>query len=295
MRKKIVRSFVEYLLFISVLQLFKLLPCSISKKLIVWLFLFIGLHIGVRKKIVLQQLETAFPQKSTDGIRQIRRALYKNLALTSWEMFTGDNSGQIDVYGWENIEQALGLKRGLIIISGHIGNWELAGRYIAKMGLPINVVIKRLRNPFFNDYVNHTRQKDGIKIIYKSKAMRPVLTALKNNEIIVMLIDQDAGRDGVALPFMNKKASVFTGFARLAERYNTPMVLGIALRLSNGRSRFIFEESVLPSELSKGQDRVIPVVKYFNSRLEHYVREYPEQWFWVHRRWKRVGKAKKLD
>lgn len=300
MRKKIIKSWFEYLLFKGALSVFRMMPHRWSRKIIVTLFLFVGLVIGIRKRTAQIQIKEAFPQKSKGEVGRIVSEMYKNLALTSLEMFLPCSSGDVEssvsgIEGWENITNALRLNNGLLIISGHIGNWELAGRYIAFRRLPINVVIKKLRNPFFNDFVNHTRNRDGINIIYKSKTMRPIMSALKKNEIVVLLIDQNAGRDGILLPFLNKNASVFTGFARLAERYNTPMMLGVALRENAGKNRFIFEKYQLPSHFAESKDQTISIVRYFNTRLEHYIREYPEQWFWVHRRWKGAEKAKRVS
>ncbi len=293
MQKKRLKSLVEYLLFIFVLQFFRIIPYYLGKKIIVRLFLFFGLVIGIRKKVVLEQLKQAFPTKSKHEIKIITRNIYKNLALTSLEMFVQKEPGKISIDGWKNVVNALKLNRGLIIISGHLGNWELAGRFIARQNLPLNVVIKRLRNNYFNDFVNRTRARDGIKIIYKTRTMRPVLAALKNNQIVVMLIDQNAGKDGINLSFMNREASVFTGFARLAERYNTPLVLGIALRDGNKENRFIFEKHILPEDYPENE-QTIRIVEHFNSRLEHYIKENPDQWFWLHRRWKGVHKGKSI-
>ncbi|MBW6515263.1 MAG: lysophospholipid acyltransferase family protein [Candidatus Cloacimonetes bacterium] len=294
MREKRIKSIIEYLLFIIILQLFKLLPYKASQMLIVWIFLFSGLIVGIRKRVVQEQLQISFPEKEETEIKVLTRQIYKNLAFTSLEMFAKQKLDNIEVEGWDNILNALKLKRGLIIVTGHIGNWELAGRYIAHQKLTINVVIKRLRNRYFNDYVNRTRERDGIKIIYKTKTMRTVLTALKNNEIVVLLIDQDAGKEGVILPFLNREASVFTGFARLAERYDTPMITGIALRDSDDKNRFVFEQHLLPSEFNQEEDKIMKITAYFHARLEDYIMKHPEQWFWVHRRWKGAKKAKKL-
>jgi KDO2-lipid IV(A) lauroyltransferase len=295
MRRKILKSIIEYGLFISFLKIFRLFPRNLSKKLLISLFLFIGLRIGLRKKIVLEQLKASFPDKGFGEIKEIQRNVYRNLALTSWEMFIQDKNQNIEVRGWENIQDALSLKRGLIIISGHLGNWELAGRFLAQQKLPLNVVIKQLRNPFINDFINNTRNKEGIRIIYKKQALRPVLNALQNNEVVVMLVDQDAGKEGIRLPFMNNDASVFTGFARLAERFDTPMVLGVSLREAQGKNCFVFEKPLLPSGIkskSDPKDYILKTVRHFNERLEYYIKEHPEQWFWVHRRWKKAGQGK---
>jgi len=295
MQNKRIKSFIEYLFFIPALFLFRILPYPLSRKFIVLIFLLIGLQLGVRKRVARSQISEAFPEKEPEEIRQLLSRLYKNLALTSLEMFVRKDLTGVEAAGWENIKKALELNRGLILISGHIGNWELAARYIANQNIPLNVVIKKLRNPYFNDFVNRTRKKYGIKIIYKSKTMRPVLKALKNNETVVMLIDQDAGKDGIIIPFLNKDASAFTGYARLAQLYDTPMVWGAALRIDDYKSRFVFEPYILPSTFQKEREPIKTIVQYFNKRLECYIRDYPDQWFWVHRRWKGAHKARKIE
>jgi len=295
MQKKKVKSLCEYLIFIPTLSLFKILPYFLSRKIIVLIFRFAGLLLGIRKRVARSQISEAFPEKKPEEIRLIMSNLYRNLALTSLEMFVRKDLSGIEVEGWENIEKALELKRGLILVSGHIGNWELAGRYIAHQDITLSVVIKRLRNSYFNNYVNRTRNKDGIKIIYKSKTMRPVLKALKNNEIVVMLVDQDAGKDGIVLPFLGKDASVFTGYARLAQIYDTPLIWCAALRIEENKSRFVFEKYILPSSFQEEREPVRKIAEYINNRLESYIRIYPDQWFWVHRRWKGAHKAQKSE
>jgi KDO2-lipid IV(A) lauroyltransferase len=253
--------------------------------------------LRIRRKVALENLTQVFPEKSKKELNKILHNHYYNLALTAFETYVPmiHTESPYTTEGWEHIEEALSLKRGVLVVSGHFGNWEMAGRYLSEKGVKINVIIKRLRNPHVNDYINEPRTKAGIKIIYKSKNMKPVFKALMKNEVVVMLVDQDAGKEGVRLPFLGRSASIITGYARIASRLDTPLVLGIFLRESPGKFKFIFEKGILPSK-SKNLDRsYIKIVEQLNKGLEKYIRLYPEQWFWVHRRWKGERKASRLE
>jgi Kdo2-lipid IVA lauroyltransferase/acyltransferase len=295
-RKKYLQNYLEFILFMVFIKLFRLLPYSLAKRLLVNLFVLLGFHVGIRKKIALEQLEHAFPEKTKQECLKILRDSYISMAITAFELFIPHKKDfrQITVDGWENIEESLALNRGLILVGGHIGNWELAGRFFTDRGIPLNVIIKRLRNSRINDYINRLRKRDKIEIIYKNKALKPVLKALKQNEMVVMLIDQDAGKEGIVLPFLNKKASVFTGFVRLADRYDTPLVLGISHRKENGSYHLTFEKPVLPSTFRSKEGYPDNLACFFHKRLEEYVEACPEQWFWIHRRWKGAEKARRI-
>lgn len=300
--KKRFRNMLEYIMLTTTVSVFKILPFKSGKKILPFLFRYVGMWVVSRKKIALTQLRESFPNKSNRELSTILHKTYYHFGYLAADLFLSknDRNKQIDVQGWENITESLQLERGLLLISGHIGNWELAGRYISSQNIPISVVVKQLHNLYVNDYINRIRMKNGIKIIYKKKALRPTIKAFKNNEALVTLIDQDARMQGVKLPFLGREASLFTGFVRLALLYDTPLVFGVALRNDDGSYSFIFEKPVIPSQyktdsaINDNTELELEIAKYFHGRLEEYVKRYPEQWFWLHNRWKGAKKARQI-
>lgn len=303
MKTKRLINFIEYLMVLNTIRILKLFPYQMSQKFLTYIFVFWGLCLGIRKSIVLKQLSDCYPEKSTKELKIILKKMHISLSIVAGDMFLRDDLGnkKISVAGWENIEDSLSLGRGVLIVGGHLGNWELAGRYISKNNIPISVVIKRIRNIYINKLVNSIRVNHGIKIIYKKRALRPILKAFSQNEAVVTLIDQNAGREGVRVPFLTKDASLFTGFTRLAIRNNTPLVLGISVINEDGSYKFIFEKPIIPDEYrAQGSYKdnyslEIDIAKHFHKRLEYYISCYPEQWFWLHKRWKGANKAKTLS
>ncbi len=307
-KKKITSAHkLEYLLMTLTVKMLKLFPYNTAESLASWLFKSIGMGFGVRKKLALQQIGEAFPQMTGKEKKRTITKMYQHFGRLSADMFLVGKleEKKINIVGWDNITQALQLGRGLLFISGHLGNWELAGRVLAARGIPISVVIKRIHNGLVNEHINRIREANGIKIIYKTKALRPTIQAFKNNEALVTLIDQNARKNGYRLPFLGKQASLHTGFVRLAIKNDTPIVFGAALRNEDGTYDFVFEKLVIPSEfpIKRGDEnaaddtirREIEIAKYFHGRLEHYIKQCPEQWFWLHNRWKRANKAKRTE
>ncbi|MFA5498070.1 MAG: lysophospholipid acyltransferase family protein [Candidatus Cloacimonadia bacterium] len=294
---KQLQNVIEYFLLKTLVFFFRLLPDRLALFLLKGLAFFASDILRIRRKVVKDNLIKAFPEKNNREIEKIIHKHYYNLTLTAYESFIQKRkeTHPYTLEGWELIEDALEHKRGVLVISGHFGNWELAGQYLAQKGVKLNVIIKRLRNPYVNDYINAPRQKAGINIIYKSKNMKPVFRALMRNEIVVMLVDQDAGKEGVRLPFLGREASIITGYARIALKMDTPLVLGIFLRERPGYFHFSFEKLVLPAKSRNASKNYLRIVNLMNKGLEEYIKLYPEQWFWVHRRWKGSRKATPVE
>ncbi len=296
MAKKKMINLCEYIFIKVLLTTLKVVPKVLGRFLLKITYLFFGMTIGVRKKVVYQQMKSVYQSKSHKEILSLMKKMYLHLAEVSYDIFLPDKnySKYISVEGWGNIEKGLTLSKGLIMISGHIGNWEIAGRYLAEQGIKVNVVIKRLHNRFVNDFIVRQREQYNINIIYKNENIRTVLKALKNNEVVVMLVDQNAGKSGTLTDFLGQPASVFDGFARLAVKNEVPVVFGVAIK-DSGKYRFIFDEPLLPDENADKQKAIKQLLDYSNKRLEYYINHYPEQWFWLHRKWKGAAKLQEKD
>lgn len=259
--------------------------------------------IGIRREVVERQLTAVFPEKSRDEVERIAQAAYGHLGRTTIEtaVLPSYSAAQIvdlfeTVDGWEMVEEKLALGRGLIVVTGHLGNWELGGAYLAARGLPIDAIARHMNNPLFDAYLTATRQRIGMTVVHDEQAVRRVPRSLKTGRAVAFLVDQ--GTIGLAstwVPFFGRYAKTPRGPAVFALRLNSPVVFGVALRQPNGKYALTFE----PIDVADTGDReadVERIVADYTAVLEKWVRRAPEQYLWHHRRWKhqRPGTPREL-
>jgi KDO2-lipid IV(A) lauroyltransferase len=179
----------------------------------------------------------------------------------------------------------LSSKKGFIVCTGHIGNFELFGVYSARRKVPLTILTRPLKGAANAHWVG-TRAMAGIKEIHKG--MENLIESIRRNEVLAMLIDQNMQpRRAIFLPFFGKLAATTPAPAVIAERTGAPAFLGMTLRKPDGRYRTLFEGPFFFERTSGDRQADIRAFSaMINERFERQVREHPEQWFWVHRRWK---------
>ncbi len=294
-KRKVTQSRIEYILFLVARFLLRILPYKLTESIITNIFRFGGLVIGIRKKIALNNLNKIFPDKTNQDKRRILSAMYRNFGKTTAEIYFGDLeklSKKIDIQGWDNLEKAIALKKGVLLASLHIGNWESAGLYISQYH-KISVIYKSLRNRFFDDFNNRLRERNGVKLINIKSSLISIIKLLKQNYIVTILIDQNARKKGELIDFLGYEASTYTGISRLALKTNTPIVPAISIRQKNCRLLLIFEEIINAESFKNSENPILDLLSHISKKLEKYILEYPEQWFWVHKRWHGASKLKK--
>jgi len=249
--------------------------------------------LGIRRAVVERQLSAALPERSPEDIERIARETYAQLGRTGVEtaILPAYNAAEIvglfeDVQGWSIIEERLARGKGLILVTGHLGNWELGGAYLAARGLPIDVVARHMANPLFDRYLTRTRQQIGMEVVHDEEAVRRVPRSLRSGRAVAFLVDQGAvGLASTWVPFFGRYAKTPRGPAVFALRLDAPIVFGAAVRRPSGRYQLTFE----PIDVAPTGDReadVDRIVADYTSTLERWVRRTPEQYFWHHRRWK---------
>ena len=169
-------------------------------------------------------------------------------------------------------------------MTGHFGNFELFGAYFTRLN-PIDFVVKPLSNPRVDALVSDLRRRAGVGIIPLGGGLKHVFRSLRAGRWVAMLADQDARRHGVFVPFFGRLASTPEGPARLALQTGAPIMMGFIRRRPDGRHRVKFEPAYFPAG-EPTEDNVRAVTAWHTARLEREIRESPEQWFWLHRRWK---------
>ncbi|HEU4990088.1 MAG TPA: lysophospholipid acyltransferase family protein [Gemmatimonadaceae bacterium] len=248
---------------------------------------------GIRRAVVERQLRAAFPDWTPDRVARVARASYESLGRTFIETAVLPAYSRDDVLAlververWDAVERALAQQRGLIVLTGHLGNWELGGAYLAARGVPLDVVARGMENPLFDGYLTRTRRRIGMSVVHDADAVRVVPRALRSGRAVAFLFDQGAvGLASTWVPFFGRLAKTPRGPAVFALRLDAPMVFGAAIRQPSGRFVISFESVEVPRTGDREAD-VEAIVHAYSDVLERWVRRVPEQYFWQHRRWK---------
>lgn len=243
-----------------------------------------------------KHLTMCFPDKTSKEINQIIKTIFKYEAKNFFELLNFpkmndkffDSIAQMEQEQKDIFDRLLSRKKGILALSGHLGNWEILAAGVAKH-YPLNVVAKKIYIEELNNMLVHYRNIKNVKVILRSElsSARKMLKALKNNEIIAMLIDQDTSVQSVFVDFFGMPASTPLGLASIALKVGTPVVLAVDKRLPNGTHKYVISDEIVPPESTGDFDTD---VKNFTAKLtkylEDFIRENPEQWVWFHERWK---------
>jgi KDO2-lipid IV(A) lauroyltransferase len=195
-----------------------------------------------------------------------------------------DRTEMIDL---EELQRAWEEGKGVVVVTGHFGNWEIGGASMAARGFPVDVVVQRQRNPLFDAAITANRTRLGMTVIERKEAPRKVLRALKAGRVVGIVGDQNIRRGGVFVDFFGRPASTARGTALLAIRAGSPLVLGIARRMEGLPQRYrVSFERVEFSPSGNLDEDVASLTEAHTRHLEKKVAETPEQYFWQHRRWK---------
>lgn len=249
---------------------------------------------GVRRTVVERQIAAAFPDLPSPAIDGLVRDAYSHFGEVLIETALLPKLGRqriLDLFegaeGFEAIEDAHTAGQGIILITGHFGNWELAGAYVAARGIPIEVIVRRMNNPLFDSYVTRTREGAGMIVVHDQDAVRRTPRAFKSGHAVAFVADQGVlGLASTFVPFFGRPAKTPRGPAVFAMRYRLPTFFVAAVRLPDGRFRCVVTPVDIPDTGDREAD-VDTVVARYTSILESWVRRYPGQYFWHHRRWKR--------
>lgn len=177
--------------------------------------------------------------------------------------------------------------RASILVTGHCGNWEMLGFTLAQLGFPMSAVARPLDNRYINHWLLGMREARGMRIITKWGATEEIQRLIERGERIGFIADQNAGDDGVFVPFFGKLASVYKSIALLAMHYRLPVIVGVALRDGVGfRYRLETVDIFGPDDWEPQPDPLFYITARYTRGIETAVRMAPEQYLWIHRRWK---------
>ncbi|MEO5589121.1 MAG: lysophospholipid acyltransferase family protein [Gemmatimonadaceae bacterium] len=250
-------------------------------------------RLGVRRDVVIDNLRTAFPDRDRKWINDIARMSYEHLgreAATMLRLSRLDRSAVLErttTLGWDAVQDALALGNGLVLVTGHYGNWEIAAATIAARGLPISAIARRQGNRLVDERLRETRRKLGVETVYQGQAPTRVPRILRANGVVGIVGDQDARRAGVFVPFFGRPASTHRGPALFAMRLDAPVFTCVARRLPGAASHYeVALERVAYQRTDSLDNDVVSLTANLARRLEEVIRRDPSQYFWFHRRWK---------
>ena len=187
-------------------------------------------------------------------------------------------------------------RRGIIMLTGHYGNWEVLGYALATLGFETTSIARPLDNPYVNDYLLGVREKQGQRIIAKKGATGEVTDVLSKGGIVGFIADQNAGPKGIFVDFFGRKASTYKSIGLLAMEYETPIVVGYARRVDD-RFRFQMgvQDIIWPGDWQAQADPLRYITQRYTRAIEDFVRADPGQYLWVHRRWKTRPKGEAAE
>jgi KDO2-lipid IV(A) lauroyltransferase len=190
------------------------------------------------------------------------------------------------------LDQFMSGNRPLIFLTGHYGNWEMAGYVFGMFGFPTVAVARTLDNPYLERFLRSFRERTGQELIPKTGGFDQMVEVLRNNRALSFLADQDAGQRGLFVDFFGRPASTHKAIALLAIEHQAPVIVGVARRIGPGfRYEFFCADVIDPAELTGTADDVRLLTQRYTSALERLIRQDPTQYLWLHRRWKHQPQA----
>ncbi len=218
--------------------------------------------------------------------------VFESFLLNAFEMaglkfFSNEElKARIRVEGLENLETALALNKGAIIVSGHFGLWELVPPWLAINDFKVTTVVRRQNNPYVDTWFEEMRGRHGAKTTDSGYGIREILKSLRQGNILALMIDQDNGKQGIFVRFFKRWASAPTGPAQISLKTGAPIVPLACFPDFGGRHLIKIWQPIYPGQYSNDVRGQQQLTSDFTARLEEIIRQQPQNWFWLHRRWK---------
>ena len=248
------------------------------------------------RRVGLDNLRRAFPERDPAWCQEVLRGSFRSLGRLGAEMAWFDELRPGNIHervGFaspesERLWRACVTSGAHIIATGHFGNWELFAQAQGLMGYPIHIVHRPLKNARLDDLLNELRSRAGTGVIYKHAAAREILRLLRGDDQVAIPIDQHAtGRQGLPVPFFGRLASTTPGPARLAQLTRTPITVAVLIRRGEtSRHDILLHPPIEPPPPGKSEAVLLDAMKRINREFEEIVRAHPDQWLWMHRRWR---------
>ncbi len=257
----------------------------------------IGYYAAVRRRqVTLENLRHAFPEKSERERRSIARSAFRNYGIAlvemlwSWSASESDLRATVDPGDMTVPRAAHDRGQGMILLSGHFGNWEfLVSALRLAVGYPLLMIVQEQRNKRVNALIDAARSRFGNRTVTMAASVREVLRTLHDGETLMLLGDQSAPREAVFIPFFGRPAATHRGAAAFSLRSGAPIIMHFLLRQPDGRYRAVYEMVDQSGLNGTPEENVVELTRRHTAILERMIRQYPDHWLWMHKRWKHTA------
>lgn len=252
--------------------------------------------LRIRRRIAIENVGIAFPQASEEERTRIARASLHHMGRTLVEFcqFPFFKEKDVDRFfvfeGLEHVESALKAGRGALLLTCHLGNGDFAIAALSRLRYPVSLISKEFKTRWLNDLWFGMRSKHGTRFIAPEKSSFEILRALRRNGLVLFVLDQFMGPPiGVKTTFFGRETGTAAGLALMASRTGAPVIPCYAFRREDGKHVARFEEPIQPildRDDSLIENNIAVMTQVYTDKVERIVSRYPEQWMWIHRRWK---------
>ena len=293
----------DYLVYLVVRVLFcvvQSLSLEANKSFACLLAFFFTRILPIRRRLLRENLQTAFPELDDEQRQIIIQTMWEHLFLMGVEVaLVGRKvrdlnwTDHIRLVGAEPLLSLLHQDRPVLLVTGHFGNFEIGGFSLGILTYPSHAVARTLDNPYLNRFIKKFRESTGQFLISKNGGAPEIIHVLEQSGLMAFLADQSAGRKGCMVKFFAKPASTFKAIAVLSLQFNAPIVVCYPLRQKEDSDQFRMlhfdmhiTEILDPLDLPQEMQNVKDITQWFTHVLESGIRQNPEQYWWLHRRWK---------
>jgi KDO2-lipid IV(A) lauroyltransferase len=249
--------------------------------------------LRIRRRVALENLKLAFPQWTDAQRRRCARQSLKNMGATLLNyvllrfMTAEYGDRYFIVEGLEHWENARKLGRGVLLLSMHVGQGDLGVAVLSRRGFPFYLISKEFKSAWLNKIWFGIRARNGTRFISFHKSLFDILRAVRENAGIIFVIDQFMGPpSGVQVTFFGQPTGTAKGLAMIAERTESPVLPLYTYRLDDGRNVVVFEKPIPFQDQGEKNQNIQVMTQIYTDKIEEIVRKYPNQWMWIHKRWK---------
>jgi len=257
------------------------------------------------RRVGERNLRRVYPEMTDREIRSMLLRVYDHLGKVTVEMVRaprmfGKAAKKVNTNGslngvsryltlknFERVREVCSKGRGAIFVTAHLGNWEFSGSAMALLGIPLYSVARTMDNPLLDKYITKLREIRGQKILKKHGSIRQALTLLRSGHRLGIVVDQNAPVDNVFVDFLGKKAAVVRGVASLAVKTGCVILPGYSYRTNNSPHHVVVAGTPIevPEEGNR-EEKIYKITQQYCGMIEGWIKEHPEQWLWIHNRWK---------
>ena len=272
------------------IKIFSVLISVLPRKLTIKIAIFIGTLINLvfpkRKQVAMKNLSIAFPDKSIEEIKNIIKKTYQHYMIVLFDFLRHKSFDDKNIFIDKQTEKILSMKNGLIFMTAHIGNWEMIIPILNKYK-KITAIAKVQKNSGGDRFISEMRNLNNVTLLPLGSSTVEMINALNNDQLLALASDQNAGVKGVRVPFFGKELSIPKGAAYFYHKTQLPIIIGFCMLNNDNTYTFKLEKLVFDNKYENIEELFKEVGIKYNTILENKIKEYPEQYFWFHKKWDR--------